>query len=119
MSKHDIQQLLDIMARLRDPNGGCPWDLEQDFATIAPYTIEEAYEVAEAIARGDRLELRDELGLPTPETLPVDEAAARAGVSAKTLRKRLAAGSVAGYRSGATWRVYLHGLISATQQPSL
>lgn len=62
MSKHDIQQLLDIMARLRDPNGGCPWDLEQDFATIAPYTIEEAYEVAEAIARGDRLELRDELG---------------------------------------------------------
>lgn len=64
-------------------------------------------------------ELRDELGLLTPETLPVDEAAARAGVSAKTLRKRLAAGSVAGYRSGATWRVYLHGLISATQQPSL
>ena len=57
-----ITPLLDIMARLRDPNGGCPWDLEQNFATIAPYTIEEAYEVAEAIARGDKTELRDELG---------------------------------------------------------
>lgn len=51
-----------IMAKLRDPNGGCPWDLEQDFASIAPYTIEEAYEVADAIARGDMAELRDELG---------------------------------------------------------
>jgi MazG family protein len=51
-----------IMARLRDPDGGCPWDLEQDFATIAPYTIEEAYEVADAIERGDRADLRDELG---------------------------------------------------------
>ncbi|MBX9726405.1 MAG: nucleoside triphosphate pyrophosphohydrolase [Rickettsiales bacterium] len=57
-----IQPLLAIMARLRDPNGGCPWDVEQNFATIAPYTIEEAYEVAEAIARGDMNELRDELG---------------------------------------------------------
>lgn len=57
-----MQNLLDIMARLRDPNGGCPWDLEQNYATIAPYTIEEAYEVAEAIARGDMGELRDELG---------------------------------------------------------
>jgi MazG family protein len=51
-----------IMARLRDPDGGCPWDLEQDFATIAPYTIEEAYDVADAIERGDRADLRDELG---------------------------------------------------------
>lgn len=57
-----IQRLLDIMARLRDPDGGCPWDREQDFASIAPYTIEEAYEVAEAIARQDEEELRDELG---------------------------------------------------------
>lgn len=57
-----ITPLLSIMARLRNPNGGCPWDLEQNFATIAPYTIEEAYEVAEAIARGDMNELRDELG---------------------------------------------------------
>ncbi|PZP84909.1 MAG: nucleoside triphosphate pyrophosphohydrolase [Azospirillum brasilense] len=55
-------QLLAIMARLRDPNGGCPWDLEQDFSTIAPYTIEEAYEVADAIARGDMQELQGELG---------------------------------------------------------
>ncbi len=55
-------RLLDIMARLRDPDGGCPWDLEQTFATIAPHTIEEAYEVAEAIERGDMAHLRDELG---------------------------------------------------------
>jgi nucleoside triphosphate diphosphatase len=58
----DISRLLDIMARLRTPGSGCPWDLEQNFATIAPYTIEEAYEVAEAIARGDLDDLRDELG---------------------------------------------------------
>jgi ATP diphosphatase len=51
-----------IMARLRDPQGGCPWDLEQDFSTIAPYTIEEAYEVADAIDRGDLDDLCDELG---------------------------------------------------------
>lgn len=57
-----VQRLLDIMARLRDPDGGCPWDLEQDFDTIAPYTVEEAHEVAEAIARGDLADLRDELG---------------------------------------------------------
>ncbi len=55
-------RLLEIMAQLRNPEGGCPWDLEQDFATIAPYTIEEAYEVAEAIAEGDRAHLREELG---------------------------------------------------------
>ena len=58
----DIQRLLRIMARLRDPEGGCPWDLEQDFASISPYTIEEAYEVDEAIASGDPEALRDELG---------------------------------------------------------
>ena len=57
-----IERLLEVMARLRNPDGGCPWDLEQDFATIAPYTIEEAYEVAEAIRLGDMAALRDELG---------------------------------------------------------
>jgi nucleoside triphosphate diphosphatase len=57
-----MDRLLDLMARLRDPNGGCPWDLEQDFATIAPHTIEEAYEVADAIERGDMAGLKDELG---------------------------------------------------------
>jgi len=51
-----------VMAKLRDPDGGCPWDVEQTFATIAPYTIEEAYEVADAIQRGDMAGLRDELG---------------------------------------------------------
>jgi nucleoside triphosphate diphosphatase len=58
----DISRLLEIMAALRTPGTGCPWDLEQDFATIARYTIEEAYEVADAIARGDLDDLRDELG---------------------------------------------------------
>jgi ATP diphosphatase len=58
----DISRLLDIMAQLRTPGSGCPWDLEQDFSTIAPYTIEEAYEVADAIVRGDLDDLRDELG---------------------------------------------------------
>jgi ATP diphosphatase len=58
----DISGLLDIMAKLRTPGSGCPWDLEQNFSTIAPYTIEEAYEVADAIARGDLDDLRDELG---------------------------------------------------------
>jgi MazG family protein len=57
-----IDRLLAIMARLRDPARGCPWDREQDFATIAPYTIEEAYEVADAIERGDMTALKDELG---------------------------------------------------------
>jgi len=58
----DIHTLLAIMARLRDPQGGCPWDLEQTFATIAPYTVEEAYEVADAIDRNDVHALKDELG---------------------------------------------------------
>jgi MazG family protein len=57
-----LDRLLAIMAQLRDPEHGCPWDCEQDFATIAPYTIEEAYEVADAIARGDTAALKDELG---------------------------------------------------------
>lgn len=57
-----IDRLLSIMATLRDPVRGCPWDLEQTFATIAPYTIEEAYEVAEAIDHGDMAQLKDELG---------------------------------------------------------
>lgn len=57
-----IDRLLAIMARLRDPDGGCEWDLAQDFASIVPYTIEEAYEVADAIAIGDPAGIRDELG---------------------------------------------------------
>lgn len=60
--RRDIAALLAIMAALRDPAAGCPWDLEQDFASIAPYTIEEAYEVADAVDRGDLGDLRDELG---------------------------------------------------------
>ena len=58
----DIARLIEIMAALRTPGSGCPWDLEQTFATIAPYTIEEAYEVADAISRGDLDDLKDELG---------------------------------------------------------
>ncbi len=57
-----LSRLLEIMARLRNPEGGCPWDIEQTFETIAPYTIEEAYEVADAIARKDFGDLKDELG---------------------------------------------------------
>jgi nucleoside triphosphate diphosphatase len=57
-----IDRLVAIMAQLRNPEGGCPWDLEQNFATIAPYTIEEAYEVADAIERADMASLKDELG---------------------------------------------------------
>ena len=61
-SSRDIGRLLDIMAVLRTPQTGCPWDLAQDFSTIAPYTLEEAHEVADAIARGDLADLREELG---------------------------------------------------------
>jgi MazG family protein len=57
-----LARLIAIMARLRDPGGGCPWDLEQTFATIAPYTVEEAYEVADAVQRGDLADLKEELG---------------------------------------------------------
>src|SRR5437773_11829779 len=62
MKTTQLDRLLAIMARLRDPAQGCPWDREQDFAMIAPYTIEEAYEVADAIERGDMEALKDELG---------------------------------------------------------
>ena len=62
MKTRPLDRLLAIMARLRDPARGCPWDREQNFATIAPYTIEEAYEVADAIERGDMAALKDELG---------------------------------------------------------
>src|ERR1700742_1529182 len=58
----DIEKLLAIMAALRTPVTGCPWDLEQTFATIAPYTVEEAYEVLDAVERDDMPDLRDELG---------------------------------------------------------
>lgn len=60
--RRDIDELIEIMARLRDPQGGCPWDIEQTFASIAPYTIEEAYEVADAIARKNMGALKEELG---------------------------------------------------------
>ena len=61
-ASRDIEQLIAIMAALRTPHTGCPWDLEQSFATIAPFTIEEAYEVVDAIERNDMVDLRDELG---------------------------------------------------------
>ncbi|HZP07999.1 nucleoside triphosphate pyrophosphohydrolase [Methyloceanibacter sp.] len=60
--RYSLDDLIAVMARLRDPENGCPWDVKQDFATIAPYTIEEAYEVADAIARDDMDALKDELG---------------------------------------------------------
>src|SRR5260370_40319068 len=62
MRVSSIERLLEIMRRLRDPVAGCPWDREQSFTTIAPYTIEEAYEVADAIERQDLTSLQDELG---------------------------------------------------------
>lgn len=62
LPSRDIQRLLEIMIALRDPKTGCPWDVEQDFSTIAPYTLEEAYEVVDAIERADMDDLRDELG---------------------------------------------------------
>ena len=61
-AEHQIRRLIDIMAALRAPDSGCPWDQQQSFATIAPYIIEEAYEVADAIARDDFVTLPDELG---------------------------------------------------------
>jgi MazG family protein len=60
--RHPIFRLVEIMAQLRNPDGGCPWDLEQTFATIAPYTVEEAYEVADAIERDNLADLKEELG---------------------------------------------------------
>lgn len=62
MGRYTLDDLVTLMARLRDPQSGCPWDLRQDFSTIAPYTVEEAHEVADAIARGDMAGLRGELG---------------------------------------------------------
>ena len=62
LPSRDISRLIEIMAALRTPVTGCPWDLEQTFATIAPYTLEEAYDVADAIAKNDIVELREELG---------------------------------------------------------
>lgn len=59
---YTLADLLAVMARLRDPEAGCPWDVKQDFESIAPHTIEEAYEVADAIQRGDKIGLKDELG---------------------------------------------------------
>jgi MazG family protein len=92
-----IERLLRVMARLRDPEGGCPWDLEQNFATIAPYTIEEAYEVADAIARGDLDELEAELGdlllqvvyhaRMAEEAGRFDFDAVAAGIAAKMIRR--------------------------------
>ena len=61
-TSESMQHLLDIMAQLRNPDGGCPWDLKQDFRSILPHTLEEAYEVADAIESDDRMQLRDELG---------------------------------------------------------
>ena len=61
-TRNSLDELLGIMARLRDPDGGCAWDIKQDFASVAPYTLEEAYEVVDAIDRGNWNDLRDELG---------------------------------------------------------
>ena len=61
-NQYTLDDLVDVMRALRNPDGGCPWDLEQDFSTIVPHTIEEAYEVADAIERGDMKDLREELG---------------------------------------------------------
>ena len=60
--KTDVEKLLKIMSQLRDPNTGCPWDIKQDFSSIAPYTVEEAYEVQDAIQRNDMIDLKEELG---------------------------------------------------------
>ena len=59
---NQLERIIEIMRQLRDPETGCPWDVEQDFSTIAPYTIEEAYEVADAVQRGNVDDIRDELG---------------------------------------------------------
>jgi ATP diphosphatase len=74
-----MARLIEIMARLRDPDSGCPWDIEQDFATIAPYTIEEAYEVADAITRADWPELEGELGDLLLQTVYHTQMGAEAG----------------------------------------
>lgn len=76
----DIARLIEIMAALRDPDTGCPWDIEQDFSTIAPYTVEEAYEVADAIERGDPIDLREELGDLLLQVVYHSQLAAEAGL---------------------------------------
>ncbi len=93
----ELQKLLDIMARLRDPETGCEWDIAQDFASIAPYTVEEAYEVADAIERDDLVALEDELGdlllqvvfhaRMAEEAGAFDFAAVAAGISEKMVRR--------------------------------
>ena len=75
-----IQRLLEMMARLRNPNGGCPWDVAQTFESIAPYTIEEAYEVADAIERKDMADLKDELGDLLLQVVFHSQMAAEAGL---------------------------------------
>jgi ATP diphosphatase len=92
-----VERLLAIMQQLRNPDGGCPWDLEQNFATIAPYTIEEAYEVADAIERRDMAALKDELGdlllqvvfhaQMAHEARSFDFAAVAAGIAEKMVRR--------------------------------
>ncbi len=78
--QHAIERLIEVMRALRDPDNGCPWDLEQDFKSIAPYTIEEAYEVADAIERGDMADLREELGDLLLQPIYHAQMAAEAGV---------------------------------------
>jgi len=75
-----MENLLEIMAKLRDPNGGCPWDIEQNFSSIAPHTIEEAYEVDEAIRKGDMKSLQDELGDLLFQTVFHSQMASEAGL---------------------------------------
>src|SRR5262249_36158385 len=92
-----MERLLAIMQQLRNPDGGCPWDLEQNFATIAPYTIEEAYEVADAIERQDMAALKDELGdlllqvgfhaQMAPQPRSFDFGAVAAGIADKMVRR--------------------------------
>lgn len=96
-ARDNLTKLLDVMASLRTPGTGCPWDLEQTFETIAPYTIEEAYEVADAIATGDKGALKDELGdlllqvvyhaQMAAEAGHFDFAAVARGIAAKMVRR--------------------------------
>ncbi len=116
----NIHKILEVMAALRDRDSGCPWDLEQTFATIAPYTVEEAYEVADAIAREDLGDLRDELGdllfqvvfhaRMAEEQGAFDFAAVVEAISAKMIRRHphvFAAGPAVSARSmPATWEAH-------------